>query len=100
VEYRAAEERMDDAGAIRLQKIGEERPAAVAHRAERGSEHECDQQDAERVIPVEELEAPLRWRKLAGVRPRAPAEHGDHAEDDSQRVTVNDEHCGLPRLCW
>ncbi len=98
VEYRAAEERVADAGAVGLQQIGEERRAAAAQGAEGRAQNERDQQHAEGVIPVEELEPPARWRELAGVGPRAPTEHRDDAEDDCQGVAVDDIHCGVPPI--
>src|SRR5262245_14834170 len=57
------------------------------------SEDDAEEGNADRIVPIEELE---RQAFLAGqylrIRPRAPPEHSNNAEEDGDRQAVNDKH--------
>ncbi len=79
-----------------LREVGGERASLAAAAAEGESQQQRQQQHSERVVPVEQLEAPVLAGELAGVRPRAPAEHGEDAKHDRQRIAMHDVHGSGP----
>src|SRR6516162_8150258 len=80
-----------------LGKIGEKEPAVGSGTAEREAEEERQEQYTDRIVPVEELEAPAFAGEFLRVGPRSPAEHGDNAENHGPGITVQNEHLWL--LC-
>jgi hypothetical protein len=55
-------------------------------------ESQGQQQYPDRIIPVEQLERPFPARQFLGIRPGAPAQHGDYAQSDGERVGFNNQH--------
>ena len=86
------------ATACGLGQVRQEAPSAAAAAAQREGRQQREQEYAEGVIPIEQLESPLLARQLLGVGPRSPAEHGDDAQDDRQRIRLNDEHKGASSM--
>jgi len=58
---------------------------------------ERQEQYTDRIVPVEELEAPAFAGEFLRVGPRSPAEHGDNTENHGPGITVQNEHLWL--LC-
>jgi hypothetical protein len=92
VEHDAPQHRRQHIRGTGLPHILQERPAGLARAPQRKGENHRQQQYADGVIPVKQLEAPGGSGQFLGVGPGAPAQHGDEAEHDGQGVTFDDEH--------
>src|SRR5206468_11933378 len=76
----------------RMQVLHSRRPCRT-QAAESMRENDAEHEDADRVVPVEQLERPLLLaRELLRVGPRSPAEHGEHAKRDRDGQSVHYEH--------
>ncbi len=96
IEDDAARERRAEPSAIRLREVDEKAASVRAAAAQGECQQQRQQEHAEHVIPVEQLEAPLPAGELLGVGPRAPTEHGHDAQADGQRVGLNGNHLAMP----
>ena len=92
VEHDAAQKGAAEAVPVGLSQIGQKAASLASDAAEREGRQNREQQYADHVVPVEKLVTPGLAGEFLGVSPRAPAEHRDEAEDDCQRVAVNNEH--------
>ena len=69
------------------------KPRPPLPRAAHGErQHQRQQEHADGVVPVEELEPPFLAGQLLGVGPRAPAQHRDDAHHHGDRIRFNDNH--------
>jgi hypothetical protein len=71
---------------MRLGDVGKEAAARRTGAAKGEGQDQREQQDADRVVPVEQLEPPLLGRELLRIGPRSPAEHRDDAHHHRRRV--------------
>ena len=92
VEDHAAQHDAADASPFGLREVFEEGTALGPDASHREAQENGEEHHADHVIPVEKLVTPGLAGEFLGVSPRAPAEHRDEAEDDCQRVAVNNEH--------
>ena len=95
VEDDAPDEGRPEPGRLRLPQVRQEPSAAAPGAPDGEREQQRQQQDADRVVPVEQLEAPLAGCELLRVRPRSPAQHRDDAHQDGKPVGLDDQHEGL-----
>ena len=92
VEDHAAQHDAADASPFGLREVFEEGTALGPDASHREAQENGEEHHADHVVPVEKLVTPGLAGEFLGVSPRAPAEHRDEAEDDCQRVAVNNEH--------
>ena len=99
VEENTGRERIQPGLAEARLQVRQESPFGVrAARAHRQAHAEGEEEDADDVVPVEELVAPGLAGELLGVAPGAPAEHGHDTEDDGENVVRTVVHGRLPFL--
>ena len=99
VEHRTTDQRRLNGIPRGLGNIRHEGAAFFARAADGEGEEQGQQQYAEGVIPVEQLELPLAAGQFLGVGPGTPAEHGDKAHCHGNGVGLDDEHGGFS-LLW
>ena len=78
--------------AIGLLKVRQKAAPAGARAAHGEREHEGQQEHADGVIPIEQLETPFLAGEFLRIGPRSPAKHGDNAHDDGERIGFDDDH--------
>src|SRR2546429_9533191 len=92
IEDTPTEQRRADARRGGLRQVGGEGSPLGSAATEGDPQRQREQQHAERVIPVKQLEAPVLAGELPGVCPRTPAKHGDDAQHDRERIAMHYEH--------
>ena len=82
IEHHAAEQRAADIGHVGLLNVGQKAASAFADATERKGKNKRKRHYTDDVVPVEQFKAPILGRQLLGIRPRTPAQHGDHRKGD------------------
>src|ERR1035437_3121556 len=92
-----ADQRRQNEAPVRLVQVLPRGRPRRSETAQRVSKYQAEQEHADRVVPIEQLERPLLFaRQFLRIGPRSPPEHGDHAEYNRHMQAIHDEHRRTP----
>ncbi len=92
IEDHAAEQDPAETGSGSLSQVLEEGTSLRTEAAQGEGEQQRKDDHADHIVPIEQFIPPALGGQFLGIAPGTPAEHRDKAQDDRERVAIDNKH--------